>query len=165
MLICNNCPFRPSTSNGLPTYFFHWDSVHFRFILNYLKNGVMVQSGGNLVQRKEVPFWISLRSTILLSARSGRGRLSKILALWWLVHIYVHIFHKEDYIRHLFNWDGSRGKTPLTGKRCKSLKLTSTSIFLRRSWNHQWKHVSEIKLVLWQKYAQGLPAAKACIIR
>ena len=64
MLFCKGCPFRPSTSNGRPTYFFdrdqaHFrfilngrptyffdrDPAHFRFILNYLRNGAMVQEG------------------------------------------------------------------------------------------------------------------------
>ena len=45
MLFRKGCPFRPSTSNGRPTYFFDRDPAHFRFILNYLRNGAMVQEG------------------------------------------------------------------------------------------------------------------------
>ena len=43
MLCRKDCPFRPSTSYGRPTYYFDRDSSHFRFILNYLRNGAMVK--------------------------------------------------------------------------------------------------------------------------
>ena len=45
MLFRKGCPFRPSTSYGRPTYYFDRDSSHFRFILNYLRNGAMVKEG------------------------------------------------------------------------------------------------------------------------
>ena len=44
-LFRKSCPFRLSASNGRPTYFFDRDPAHFRFILNYLRNGTMVQEG------------------------------------------------------------------------------------------------------------------------
>ena len=45
MLFRKGCPLRPSTSCGRPTYYFDRDSSHFRFILNYLRNGAMVKEG------------------------------------------------------------------------------------------------------------------------
>ena len=45
MLFRKGCPFRPSTSYGRHAYFFDRDSAHFRFILNYLRNGAMVKEG------------------------------------------------------------------------------------------------------------------------
>ncbi len=41
-LLEDGCPFRPCTSYGRPTYFFDRDSAHFRFILNFLRNGAAV---------------------------------------------------------------------------------------------------------------------------
>ena len=52
MLFRKGCPLRPSTFNGRPTYFFDRDPAHFRFILNYLRNGAMVQEGTLLRERR-----------------------------------------------------------------------------------------------------------------
>ena len=45
MLFCKGFPFRPSDSNGRPTYFFDRDPASFPFMLNYLKNWSKVQVG------------------------------------------------------------------------------------------------------------------------
>ena len=45
MLFSKGSLFRPSTSNGRPIYFFDQDPAHFRFILNYMRNGAMAQEG------------------------------------------------------------------------------------------------------------------------
>ena len=38
------CPLRPSSMSGRSTYFFDCDPAHFRLILNYLRNGAMLDA-------------------------------------------------------------------------------------------------------------------------
>ena len=76
MLFRKGCPFRLSLSYGRPTYFFDRDSSHFRFILNYLRNGAMLKEA----------FRLERRGTFLTEARCFRLRGLKEAILAWSEH-------------------------------------------------------------------------------
>ena len=44
VMLREGCPLRPSSMSGRSTYFFDRDPAHFRFILNYLRNGAMLDA-------------------------------------------------------------------------------------------------------------------------